>query len=58
MAFFHAHGHLSQAMVSRVCTLQGHAFDKGDVLLLYPESGLELGAKRLGKETRVPLRPP
>jgi hypothetical protein len=58
MAWFYEDGRLRQAMLSRDCTVQGHAFKKGDVISMDPEGKLDLSPWKLGAETRGPVKPP
>ncbi|MFI5335704.1 MAG: hypothetical protein ACHQ5A_02910 [Opitutales bacterium] len=58
MAWFHENGRLQQAMLARGCTIQGHAFKKGDIISLSPEGNLEFPAKHWGDETSGPVAPP
>lgn len=57
MAWFHENGHLRQGLLARDCTLQGHAFKKGDVICLNPEGGIDLTAKTIGADSRGPRGP-
>jgi hypothetical protein len=47
MVWFHDSGRLQQAMLSRDVELQGHRFEKGEVISLTPEGRIALGAPKL-----------
>lgn len=45
-------------MLSRDYTIQGHDFKKGNFISLSQEGKVDLMAKKLGEESRGPVKPP